>query len=91
MAEEGKGLRLEDWIGKKVTANIFAVPTDNYPAELASIEGFLEGVDPMGIIVLFGRGGVSTEGGTEILEPDVPLHIFYPWRRIRSVERAEVE
>lgn len=88
--EEGRGLRLDDWIGKKVTANIITEPTDD-PAELVSIEGFLEGVDPMGIIVLFGRGAVSTEGGTESIQPDVPLHIFYSWRRIRSVERIEGE
>ena len=85
-----EGLRLEDWINDKVTVNILAKPADD-PDELVGIEGFLEGVDPHGLIVLFGWGDVQTERGPGSDQPDAPRHVFYPWRRIRSVERIEGE
>ena len=91
MADEDKGLRLEDWIGKRVTVNILTEPADDPADGPVEIEGFLEGVDPMGIIVLFGQGDVQTERGPVGDQPDVPRHVFYPWRRIRSVERIEGE
>ncbi len=86
MSDEDKGLRLEDWIGKKVTVSLLTDPADAPEERVVQIEGFLEGIDPMGIIVLFGRGGVHTGS---VAQPDVPRHVFYPWRRIQLVERIE--
>ena len=87
MADEG--LRLEDWLGKKVTVNILMEPADEPDERIVGIEGFLEGVDPHGIIVLFGSGDVHMKPGPGRAQPDVPRHVFYPWRRIQLVERIE--
>ena len=87
-----EGLRLADWIGERVTVNILMEPVADEPDELiVGVEGFLEGVDPVGIIVLFGRGDVHMRPGSGSAQPDVPRHVFYPWRRIQSIERIEGE
>ncbi len=86
-----KGLRLEDWIEKKVTVSILMEPVDAPGELIVQIEGFLEGVDPMGIIVLFGSGDVHMRPGPGRAQPDVPRHVFYPWRRIQLIERIEDE
>ncbi len=90
MAEEG--LRLEDWIGKRVTVNINMEPVADEPGDrIVGVEGFLQGVDPVGIIVLFGWGHVDMSPGPGRAQPDVPRHVFYPWRRIQLIERIEDE
>ncbi len=60
-----EGLRLEDWIGKKVTVSLLMEPADDPEELIVQIEGFLEGVDPQGIIVLFGRGDVHMGPGPD--------------------------
>jgi hypothetical protein len=89
MADEREGLRLEDWIGEWVTVSLLMEPADTADERIVQIEGFLEGVDPMGIIVLFGRGDVHMEPRPGRTQPDVPRHVFYPWRRIQLVERIK--
>jgi hypothetical protein len=86
-----EGQRLEDWIEKRVTVNINMEPADDPDELIVEIEGFLQGVDPMGVIVLFGQGDVHMRPGPESAQPDVPRHVFYPWRRIQSIERIEGE
>ena len=86
-----EGLRLEDWIGKWVTVNILRRPGADSDEKTVGIEGFLEGVDPMGVIVLFSVGDVQTSRG-RVGQPDLPpRHVFYPWRRIQLIERVENE
>ncbi len=86
-----EGLRLEDWIGKMVTVNLHrgqaATPND----ELISIEGFLQGVDPSGIILLFDPMAVSGKRGRARSRPEdaTPRYVFYPWRRVELIERIE--
>jgi hypothetical protein len=72
-----------------VTVNINMEPADDPDELIVEIEGFLQGVDPMGVIVLFGRGDVHTRPGPGSAQPDLPRHVFYPWRRIQSIERIE--
>lgn len=84
-----EALRLEDWIGKRVTANILMEPAGEPDELIIGIECFLQGVDPQGIIVLFGPGDVDMRTGPGRAQPDVPRHVFYPWRRIQLIERIE--
>lgn len=106
-----EGLRLEDWIGKRVTVNLYSTAevvrkntvikgmdvvseeetTSDRPLIIA-VEGFLEGVDLSGVIVLFDperdvsnqRGRVRSTGPEQS-----PRHVFYPWQRVSLVERIE--
>lgn len=88
-----EGLRLEDWIGKRVTVNIDRGPGTTRDDRVVGVEGFLEGVDPMGIILLFSLQDVVTSGGRRARpHPDAPpRHTFYPWRRVELIERVEEE
>lgn len=84
-----EALRLEDWIGKRVTVSILMEPADEPDERIVGIECFLQGVDPQGIIVLFGLRDVNMRPGPGRAQPDVPRHVFYPWRRIQLIERIE--
>jgi hypothetical protein len=85
-------LRLEDWIGKRVTVNLDRGPATEPFDDLVGIEGFLEGVDPMGIILLFSPRDVVDERGPARPPPDIPpRHVFYPWLRVQLIERIEAE
>ncbi|MDP9477349.1 MAG: hypothetical protein M3R38_16985 [Actinomycetota bacterium] len=89
-----EGLRLEDWIDKKVTVNILRTPSDDPDEEgqgpYVGIEGFLNGVDPMGIILLFDpQDVVERRGPVRPLTVTSPRHVFFPWSRIHLVERIE--
>ena len=87
-----EGLRLDDWIGERVTVNILREPVgDPNDEPIVEIEGFLEGVDPMGIIVLFGLGDVYAGSERDCAQPDVPRQVFYAWRRIQSIEHIKGE
>lgn len=63
-----EGLRLEDWIGKRVTVNVYFMAESAYrltgsegaeagsgdePLLVAGVAGFLQGVDAAGVIVLY--------------------------------------
>lgn len=90
MAEDGaKGLKLEDWLGERVTVNILMDPAGEPGELITGIECFLQGVDPEGIIVLFGAGDVHMMTRPGRAQPDVPRYVFYPWRRIQLIERIE--
>ncbi len=106
------GLRLEDWIGKSVTVNVYVTAevgsrrtvlggsevvsdeeTISEKTEVVGIKGFLEGVDPNGVILLFDpRDAASRLGPRPSPDPkNTPRHVFYPWRRISLIERIEHE
>ncbi len=85
-----EGLRLEDWIGKRVTVNLHRGAVADRGDALVTVEGFLEGVDPMGIIVLFSPRDVAGRRGPAHPPPSMPpRYVFYPWRRVELVERIE--
>lgn len=87
-----EGLRLEDWIGKRVTVNLLRGPAADPDDAIIGVGGFLEGVDPMGIIVLFSPQDVAGKRGPAHSHPDTPpRHVFYPWRRVELIERIEAE
>jgi hypothetical protein len=94
VADGDKGLRLEDWIGKRVTVNILRNPTRE-PDEhgpILGVEGFLEGVDPMGVIVLSSPRDVYGRRGMVAPQTELkPRHVFYPWQRVDLIERIEGE
>ncbi len=59
---------------------------------ILGVEGFLEGVDSMGIIVLSSPRDASGRRG--LLDPRTdmpPRHVFYPWPRVHLIERSEAE
>jgi hypothetical protein len=107
-----EGLRLEDWIGKSVTVNVYiteevntrervlegaeVVSDDTTTTErktVVGVQGFLEGVDPNGVIVLFDPRDVASRRGP-LLSPDpenLPRHVFFSWPRISLIERIEYE
>ncbi len=89
MAEDG--LSLEDWIGKRVTVNILMDPAGEPGELIVGIEGYLQGVDTAGIIVLFGSGDVHMMTKPGRAQPDVPRYVFFPWQRIQLIERIEVK
>jgi hypothetical protein len=83
---------LEDWIGKRVTVNLDRGPVKRTDPDnpIVAIEGFLQGVDPMGVIVLFDPQDVSGRQGRARPRPDMsPRYVFYPWRRVELIERIE--
>jgi hypothetical protein len=106
-----EGLRLEDWIGKRVTVNLYSTAdvarkttvikgmdivseeetTSDRPLIIA-VEGFLEGVDLSGVIVLFdpGRDVSSQRGQVRSAGPEQsPRYVFYPWQRVSLIERIK--
>ena len=106
-----EGLRLEDWIGKRVTVNRYSTAevvkkntvikgmnivseeetTSDKPLIIA-VEGFLQGVDLSGVIVLFdpGRDVSSQRGRVRSTGPEqAPRYVFYPWQRVSLIERIE--
>jgi hypothetical protein len=89
-----EGMRLEDWIGETVTLNILREPvtTSDPDEEIVTIIGFLQGVDPSGVIVLFDpTSDVVGELGRDLTRPrdPAPRYVFYPWRRVTLIERPE--
>jgi hypothetical protein len=87
-----EGLRLEDWIGKEATVNLHKGPAAEPDNELVAIEGILEGVDPMGVIVLFSSRAVAGKRGRALPPQDMPArYVFYPWRGVELVERVEAK
>jgi len=97
-----EGLRLEDWIGKRVTVNVYSTEEVNTRERVlegaerktvVGVQGFLEGVDPNGVIVLFDPRDVASRRGP-LLSPDpenLPRHVFFSWPRISLIERIEYE
>ena len=94
MAEEQNptNLRLEDWIGQRVTINLQRGPTATPGDELLGVGGTLEGIDPRGVIVLYCPRDVWGKKGHAHAPLDMPPRkAFFPWRRVELIERAEVE
>jgi len=107
-----EGLRLEDWIGERVTVNVYTaaegssresvvegaevvsdVEKTSERMEVVGVEGFLEGVDPHGVIVLWDPRDAATRLGP-LSSPDPenrPRHLFFPWQRISVVEHIVPE
>ena len=52
------------------------------------VEGFLAGVDPNGVIVLFDPRDVVGERGPVYRAELPPRYVFYPWQRISLIERV---
>ena len=92
MPNGDEGLRLKDWIGKWVTVNIVTNPTGNPGERAAGISGSLEGVDPMGVIILFDPQDAAVAPGQEV-PPEVtePRHVFHPWHRVHLIEHTEAK
>jgi hypothetical protein len=106
-----EGLRLEDWIGKKVLVAIYSreevisreqtilgmevVSDEERVFERSSVlevEGFLEGVDLSGVIVLFDPSAVVRQPGGEAPYARFelrPRHVFFPWQRVSLIQRIE--
>lgn len=94
MAEEQNNtdLRLEDWIGERVTVNLLRGPAAAPGAELMGIRGTLVGVDPMGIILLFDPRDVYVNRQRAAPPPNMgPRKTLFPWRRIELIELLEAE
>jgi hypothetical protein len=111
VAEGTEGLRLEDWIGKKVTVAVYSreevtsrertiigmevVADEESVSErpvVLEVEGFLEGVDPNRVIVLFDPGDVVRQrgGGAPYARAELrPRHVFFPWQRVSLIQRIE--
>jgi hypothetical protein len=97
MSEESKRraglMRLEDWLDERITVNLNRgsrpdPPSEEDEEELVEVEASLEGVDTMGVIVHFSPS--RDVSGSQ--DPDMrPRYVFYPWRRIESIERIEAE
>jgi hypothetical protein len=84
--------RLEDWIGERVTVNLLRGPHAPSDDAIVAVVGALEGVDPMGIILLYSPHDVSTKRGRAQPPADMPpRRAFFPWRRIELIERGEIE
>ena len=73
MAEE---LRLVDWIGKKVKVNLNNEAAVGVDDALIVVEGFLAGIDPMGIIVLFSPTTWAGGEAGHILLPTCPQGLW---------------
>ena len=61
---------------------------------LVGIEGFLQGVDPNGVIVLFDpqKDVTSQRGQVRRTGPELsPRYVFYPWQRVSLIERIAHE
>ncbi len=107
-----EGLRLEDWIGKRVTVNVYiteevntrervlegaeVVSDDTTTTERKSVvgvQGFLEGVDPNGVILLFDpRDVASRRGPRPSPDPEnAPRHVFFSWQRVSLIEHIGSE
>lgn len=106
------GIRLDDWIDKRVTVNVYTteevntrdrvlkgadvVSDETTSAErriIVEVRGFLAGVDPNGVIVLFDPRDVSSHRGL-LPSPDPenkPRYVFFSWPRISLIERIEHE
>jgi hypothetical protein len=59
---------------------------------ILEVDGFLEGVDPSGVIVLFDPRDVRRQPGGERphARPELPpRHVFYPWQRVSLIQRIE--
>ena len=89
MAEEG--VRLEDWIGDMVTAEIVREPFTDPADAILTITGLLRGVDPSGVILLFYPTDVPEGLGSDLSphEAYATRYAFYPWRRVASIGRPE--
>jgi hypothetical protein len=98
-----EGLRLEDWIGKRVTVNVYFMAESAYrltgsegaeaePLLVAGVTGFLQGIDAAGVIVLYDPvvDAPTGRGALSSASPEnAPRHAFFPWQRISVIERIE--
>jgi hypothetical protein len=86
--EKRGGLALENWIGKRVILNLHRGPAAAEDEDTVEIPGVLEGVDSMGIILLFYADDVRGKGGRRgMVPPDFPPGlVFFPWRRVEFVQ-----
>lgn len=72
--------------------NLHRGPAAEPDNEYVAVEGILEGIDPMGVIVLFRPQDVVGKRGRALAPADMsPRYVFYPWRRIELIERVEVK
>ena len=67
--------------------------TTSHRQLILGVSGFLEGVDPNGVIVLFDPRDVASQGGPlPSADPENrPRHVFFSWQRISLIERIEHE